>query len=237
MSELFSKSVEDQSTQQAPVENSNADQQAPFLQVGERIFGSKEDVVKKVASADEHIAKLEAERAADRELIEQLKARQSGIEQVLEEMKKPQGASVQSTEETPAQTQASVTEDTVRNLLQETLSPQQKEAEAKEVEQVYADNLKQASEAVISYYGSEEAAKQAVQKMSEATGYDLEKLAKESPKAFQHMMGIKPSAPSGLKADVNTAAYNLPKQEGPKVVRLGASNADVLAAFKSHAKQ
>jgi YesN/AraC family two-component response regulator len=184
----------DNSTNQ--VEN----QEQPFLTVGDRVFKTKEDVVKNISSAQEHISKIENSYKEAISLIEKQEGaleKSSRIEELMEALAKRKEESSGRAEETPSLNKDDLIADAIKAFDQ-----LQNERKSVEVEQ---RNWEEATSILSKAYAdkTDEVVRKVVAE-NDLTWEDAVRLAKRSPKVFLKMFNLN----NKTTATVNTSSVN-----------------------------
>lgn len=199
----------DQGQQNTPP-NDNGQQQTNALSelVGEgKKFSTVEELAASKLSADEHIAKLEAEAKERNETLAELQQK-AQANQSVEEVLKALNGSQNDGQETPTPT---LDEQSIDEIITRRLSEQERN-------RIAQTNLKSANDAVVAALGDLTAAQTAVNKKAQQIGMtagELAGIAAKSPSAFLQIMGIdkpSPDKPAPAKGTVNPEA--VPNAEG-----------------------
>lgn len=204
----------DQNQQNTPPNNDGQQQTNALSElVGEgKKFSTVEELAASKLSADQHIAKLEAEAKERNATLAELQQKAEGAASVEEILKALSGSQTEG-KETPAPT---LDEQSIDEIITRRLSEQERSRIAKA-------NLKSANDAVVNALGDLTAAQTAVNKKAQQIGMtaaELAGIAAKSPSAFLQIMGIdKPSSdkPAPVKGTVNPeAVQNAEGTGGPK---------------------
>lgn len=159
----------------------NADQQQPqdedpknqttdnvFLELGERKFNNKEDVITKITNQDSHIKTVEEENAALRDQLKELSENKETNDDVIKELERMKQEI----------TEGSLTTDKVKDLVNESLTTSKQE-------ELKVSNHKQCENALREAYGDNYITKLAEQAASLDISLDeADDLARKNPKVF-----------------------------------------------------
>lgn len=226
---LQEQSTIEQNTEPTTQEAQQADTSAPKFEiptealdfVGEgKKYKSAEDALRSVPHAQEHIKTLEEEMA---QLKEELTRRKTA-EELLDEMK----SGIQPTENTTQG--AELDQDTIMNLVNQTLEQRDKQSKAKQNASTVASKFTE-------QYGSQ--AEEVYNKIAQEAGLTVEQLnnlAATSPNVVLKLSGLDAkSTPVGKpSSSINTQALNNTKPaELSARVPKGASTKDMLAAWRA----
>lgn len=185
--------------QQPPAEDK---QDRAFLIVGERAFADRDSLVKHIASAQEHIKTLEAERAEDRQTIATLKEEVESLRKI---------ADVAVKEPAPADQQVDPAK--IAELAVSHLTKQQVEAQQ-------AANLAAAVDRASKAYGEGYATKiselAAKRKLSLQ---EVDQMAKTNPVLFDELFLPVPNTSSAYQPGYDRSAANPPKGSEPDTRR------------------
>ena len=179
--------------------------QDDYIEVNGRKY-SKEDAIKKITNADDHIKNLEGEGQQYRESLDKLLEKVDRIPKLEEALERAINNPNQHQEERPQEVDVDAI---VRQAQENTLS----ELTKREQEQVRNSNFKQVSEVVQKEFGDNPDGE--ITKRAQEVGYSFEEavnLAQSNPKAFYRVMGLEQPKPKGKEpapasGDLNTAAF------------------------------
>jgi len=159
-------------------------------------YATIEAALKSILPAQTHIGTIEQDNAELRKKVATLEAERKGVEDVLAEIKGGQEKTV-TTESNP---------DSIAERVLDTLDKRKAEVSA-------TQNLKASSDALVTKFGSKEAAQKALADKAEALGLtvpDLMRTAAKSPAAFLVYFDTKPTPGTpNPQGSVNTEALNL----------------------------
>jgi len=205
-------------------DTTSVDKPNVFLQVGDRVFSTAEEVAKHVAASQAHITKLEAEAKEQSDQISKAAAAADdnvSMREILEGLKNANQS--QKAPDTPAASKEEVIAEAVAIATQR-VSENLKTENQKKLED---DNLAVAMELAEEKYGDDfkgEVIK--VGKDHGLTGDQVNNLAKTSPIAFQRLfIPVVPSGNGPAEGDLNTQAFNQQPGDTNKVSFMRMSKA------------
>jgi len=192
--------------------DSKANSQEPVLVYGDRLFTSKEEVLKKMVNADAFIEQLKEENEALRAEVTNKSTYSEELEGKLEMLNQT------NQQQEPAQQPQGNTQpetlgaEQIAQLVEQTIANKEKTS-------ALMSNLEKAKEAMVSKYG--EKAQEVVLEKAKAlsmTPEQVEQLASSSPDAFAKLLldgGTVQGTPSSTSGGINSSAVisNQPKEE------------------------
>lgn len=209
---------------QEPVDNSThkvENQEQPFLVVGDRVFKTKEDAIKNISSAQEHISKIETNYQQAINLIEKQEnalEKSSKIEELMEALAKRKEESSGKAEETPSLNKDDFIADALKAFDQ-----LQNERKSVEVEQ---SNWNEVSSTLTKAYADK--TDEVVRKVAAENDLSWEeavRLAKRSPKVFLKMFNLSNKATATVNtSSVNTEVFGQQRSNKPHKPLMRMSN-------------
>lgn len=184
-------------------DNTNADQ--PFAVIGDRTFQTKEDAIKALSHAKDHISKLEDE-AAERAAKEQAEQRESERDNIAKEvLEQVRAESRKDGQDQDQSSNAELSKEELRSLIREEMSAENSQAEKD-------TNSDQCMDLAKEVYG--DSANDKVAEKAKILGMsikDVNEMAEKSPTAFKELFIPKESKPGAnfTDADVSTKSLNL----------------------------
>lgn len=204
MSKFTDQTTQDQKASEAGNTDNTAGDQ-PFAVIGDRVFQTKEDALKSLTNAQEHIQRLEQE-AAERKQREEAEANENQSSQIAKEVLeqiKAQQANSRKDDQTDQSSKAELNKDELKALIQEELSTKFSEAEKDR-------NSDLCVEAAKEVFGDSYNAK--IAEKAKTLGMSVEdanRMAENSPAAFKELFIPKQQTQStsfSANADQSTQA-------------------------------
>lgn len=184
---------------------------------GRQKYDSIDKALQALPHANQHISQLEAEL---KEMREELQKRATA-EELLSKVQEGNGKQTSS----PTLDQNQLTE-----LVESVLSN-------KEAQKTAQENLKSVNDAMVSYYGDLEKAKEVYSIRAAELGLDLQELSARSPKAALKLLGIGETTSKVTPkstGSVNTEAFGgTPRVETPKTVMGASSTKDAVNFWRA----
>lgn len=220
---LFKGDAEPTPTQEPETPETGATEKAgtnePVLVYGDRVFSSKEDILKKMVNADAFIDQLKEENQALRSEVEQLTNKIQELQTMFETQKNDPAIAQEElpTQQVDNQPTNAVPQEELAKVVEQLLEQKQRQT-------VLQKNIEEAKQMMLSKYG--EKAEEVVLSKAEELGMSVqqvEQLAATSPKAFQRLLldgeDNKPAsslgATLGTKANATAVTTSQPEQKTP----------------------
>jgi hypothetical protein len=188
----------------------------PTFTVGDREY-DVDAATKKITAADEHIAKLESERAQERERIAQLEAQLAQSTKLEEALQKLNAESVK---DQPAQNTTGVDLESLTEKAKEAalaaIQEKETQAQTQAREAAEAENFKKVQDALVEIYGKDvDTAIVEKTGMSVETAMRMAKDPEQSVALLRLMEADKPKASLSPQGDINANSLerNAPKQD------------------------
>ncbi len=198
---IFDDKTTTSTQEKAPTQEQTQETGNVFLAVGDRKFNDQDAVIKKITSADEHIARLEQETQALRQRaaeLEEAAKRGATLDQVLEAINSSPTSS--GNQETGRDQAGEVKLTDVEKITEQVIARRSKEEQRQ-------GNLRSVHQDMVSHYGDEKTAKEKLLEVSAALNMsadDAKELAMTRPEAFKRLyIGGAPVKDSEVQKEPN----------------------------------